>query len=87
VATGFFKAAQVPWVRTLAPVLNTLSRPFTVTPQVCAEYMWHGLFQSSADEPNLVGSKGQKLKWQSYDGEEEERAKLWEHTVEVTKTS
>jgi hypothetical protein len=58
--------------------------PFSVSQEVCAEYMWFGLFGGQRGMYRR-GSKGEDLGKKRYFGSEEARKKLWEHTVETTK--
>ena len=47
--------------------------------------MWHGILENN-NGAVLLGSKGEKLEWKGYEGDEEESVKLWEHTVQVVAT-
>jgi NAD(P)-dependent dehydrogenase (short-subunit alcohol dehydrogenase family) len=65
-------------------LLTTIFRPLTVSAADCAEYLWHGIYTSSA-KPGAyrVGSDGEDLGKKNYHGNEEQRTRLWEHTEEV----
>ncbi|KAF9531507.1 hypothetical protein CPB83DRAFT_849152 [Crepidotus variabilis] len=64
-------------------LLNTLFRPFSVSPEECAEYMWHGIY-ATASKPGAwrTDTHGGDLGKKRYYGDEEQRTKLWEHTSE-----
>jgi hypothetical protein len=64
--------------------MYALLYPFTVSPEVCAEYMWYGLFEGQKGAFRR-GTKGQDINKLNYHGSEEARKRLWEHTVEATK--
>ncbi|KAF9472374.1 NAD(P)-binding protein [Pholiota conissans] len=67
-------------------VLLALTRPLSVSAEECAQYMWHGIY-STANAPGAwrTGANGEDLKKKKYFGDEEQRTKLWEHTVQVMK--
>jgi hypothetical protein len=64
--------------------VNSVFRPFTVSPADCAEYLWHGMYASSSKAGAYrVGSHGEDLGKKNYYGDDEQRTRLWEHTEEV----
>ncbi|KII87967.1 hypothetical protein PLICRDRAFT_111764 [Plicaturopsis crispa FD-325 SS-3] len=67
---------------TLAPVLNVLVYPFSLSLQDSGDYMLHALL-SSKKGPNYKGSKADDVSRNS-SSTPETRQKLWDHTVEVT---
>lgn len=80
--TNILSSARSAWLRAIAPVASLLS-PFGVTRHDCAEYMWHGLLNNT-DAPVRFDNHGQNLQGKGYNGNEEAKTKLWEHTVEAT---
>jgi hypothetical protein len=75
------------WILTpIAAISYALMYIVSIPPEVCAEYMWHGVFESQkgsyrkGDKGNDIGKKG-------YYGSEEAKKLLWDHTVGVTKVS
>ena len=83
VRTGLLKPSN-PALRPFTPVLSGLLYPFSVPQEVCAEHMLWALFDG---ENGMFrrGSKGEDIGKERYFGSEEERKKLWEHTVEAVK--
>ena len=77
-------SARTPWMRAIAPVANTLARPFSVTQEQCADYLWSGLLNNT-DGAFRIGSKGENIEKQGYYGSDELSQKLWEHSAEATK--
>ena len=76
-------------LRTAAKAAMFLLYPLTVSAQDCAEYMWHGVFNSTGDSGSAgvrgawrIDSKGENMGSKSYFGNESQRKKLWEHTWE-----
>ncbi|EAU89862.1 hypothetical protein CC1G_07014 [Coprinopsis cinerea okayama7 len=60
--------------------------PFLSTSEQCAHYMWKAIF-NHAGGAFRTNPKGADIgKWR-YFGNEEQRKKLWEHTIEMTRTS
>jgi len=72
------------FLRAMYPLILLLSLPFTVSAEACAEYMWHGIY-TMATKPGAwrVGWHGDDWKNKRYFGDEDQRGKLWRHTVEV----
>ncbi|KAK2467310.1 hypothetical protein APHAL10511_000545 [Amanita phalloides] len=77
------------FLRFSARAAFVLLYPFCVSPQDCAEYMWHGVFNSTGDEGSAdvkgawrIGSNGENLGRKNYFGDETQRIRLWEHTLE-----
>ncbi|KAJ2922943.1 hypothetical protein H1R20_g14109, partial [Candolleomyces eurysporus] len=83
VLTNLISSARSAWMRAVAPIANTLARPFLVTRHDCAEYMWHGLL-TSTDGAIRFDNHGENLEGKRYYGSEEAKTKLWEHTVDAT---
>ncbi|KAH9485709.1 Oxidoreductase [Psilocybe cubensis] len=81
VLTNIMSSAHMPWLRAVAPVANLIAKPFTVTQNQCAEYLWSGLLNGTS----RIGKKGEDIGKTGYYGNDELRQKLWEHTEEVTK--
>ena len=77
-------SARTPWMRAIAPITNILVRPFAVTPDQCADYLWSGLLNNT-NGAFRIGSKGENIEMQGYYGSDVLSEKLWEHTVEATK--
>lgn len=71
-------------MRATAPIANILARPFSVTQDQCADYMWSGLFNNT-NGAFRIGSRGENIEKKGYYGSDELSQKLWEHTVEATK--
>ncbi|KAF9477269.1 NAD(P)-binding protein [Pholiota conissans] len=71
-------------LRKTSGLVMALTRPLSVSPEECAQYMWYGI-NSTATTPGAwrIGEKGDDLKKKRYFGDEEQRTKLWEHTTEV----
>jgi hypothetical protein len=72
----------------LSPVnglIFALLYPFSVSLKVCGEYMWYGVMQSG-DGYSRRGPKGEDIGNKNNFSTEEVRKRLWEHTVEVTKS-
>jgi len=69
-----------PFFRPLSLLLYYLVYPFAVSPENCAEYMWYAVFTSDKGF-FMKSSKGQIVKGSI---DEEERKKVWEHSMEVT---
>ena len=82
--TNLMSSARTPWMRAVAPIANTVFRPFAVTQDECADYMWSGLLNYT-DGAFRIGSKGENIEKQGYYGSDVLSQKLWEHTVEATK--
>jgi len=60
--------------------LNVVLFPLMVSPTVCAEYMWYGVF---AGEKGVFrrSDTGEDIGKKNYYGDEKQRKALWEHTV------
>ncbi|KAJ7101575.1 hypothetical protein B0H15DRAFT_415188 [Mycena belliarum] len=69
-------------LKPLSPLVSLAARPFTVTPEVCAEYQLSGLF-ASAPGFTRRGAHGDDIGYQP--ASEEAVGRLWEHTVEATR--
>jgi len=64
-------------------LVNIASRPFSVSPTDCADYLWHGVYTKSLKPGAFrVGSNGEDLGKQNYYGDDEQRTRLWKHTEE-----
>jgi hypothetical protein len=75
------------WLLTpIAAIMYSLMYLFSTSPEVCAEYMWHGVFESQKGFLRK-GEKGDDLGQKGYYGSEEAKKLLWDHTVEATKVS
>ncbi|KXN81959.1 hypothetical protein AN958_03367 [Leucoagaricus sp. SymC.cos] len=83
VRTSIFQKSDSKLVNLANPFVNTIFRPFTISPEECAEYMWHAVFGNTKGAFR-TGSEGENLGKQRYFGSEEAKRKLWEHTVEAT---
>jgi len=73
-----------PILRPVRMLMYGIMYPFSLSPDECAEFMLHALFDG---ENGMFrrGSKGEDIGKARYFGSEEAREKLWAHTVEVTK--
>ncbi|KAK0192147.1 hypothetical protein F5146DRAFT_1135900 [Armillaria mellea] len=80
VRTNYVYASPSAAFRYTAPIIMGLMYPFTISPENCAEYMWHGVLQKTAGAFR-VGSRGEDMGKKRYYGDEEQRQKLWDHTV------
>jgi len=71
-------------LRASSSLLLTLSRPWNVAAEECAEYMWHAAYKTAA-QPGAyrTDSLGESLGKKNYFGDDEQRAKVWEHTAAV----
>ena len=63
-----------------------LLAPFGVTQDECAEYQWNAIFKHR-DGAFRTGTSGQNIEKYRYYGNESQRKKVWEHTIELTKVS
>jgi hypothetical protein len=70
----------------LDPIMSTLLRPVSFSPEDSGEYMWHAVLNHTKGVFR-TGSYGENLGKQRYFGSEEARKRLWEHTVEATSSS
>ena len=54
----------------------------------CGQYMWHAVYNTATD-PGVwrTGSNGEDLGKKRYFGDESQRNKVWEHTVDVMKAA
>ncbi|KAJ3527087.1 hypothetical protein NMY22_g9911 [Coprinellus aureogranulatus] len=86
VATNFAAASESRTMRTFAPLVKALYRPFAVSPAASAAYMWRGILEHT-DGAFRIGSRGENLEKMNYFGDEEQRKALWEHTMEATKVA
>ncbi|KAJ7505940.1 hypothetical protein B0H11DRAFT_1795630 [Mycena galericulata] len=68
-------------LKPFSPLISIAAYPFTVDPEVCAEYQLSALFDS---KPGFTrrGAKGDDIGYESANPESVGR--LWEHTVEAT---
>lgn len=64
-------------------IANVIARPFTVSQDECAEYMWSAVFNNTGGAFR-TDNKGQNMGKKRYFGNDEQRRKLWEHTVKMT---
>ena len=71
-------------MRAIAPIANIVVRPFVVTQDQCADYMWSGLLNNT-NGAFRIGSRGENIEKQGYYGSDVLNQKLWEHTLEATK--
>lgn len=86
-ATNIFANAEVSSLTKKAMEVSMNAFGFLLTSKLdCGEYMLHGIL-NAAKTPGAwrLGSRGEDLAKKRYYGSEEERKKLWEHTVEATK--
>jgi hypothetical protein len=72
--------------RTISTTLFTLTRPFSVSMEESGQYMWNAIY-NVATKPRAwrTGYNGEDIRKTRYFGDENQRQKLWEHTVEVMK--
>ncbi|KIK00448.1 hypothetical protein K443DRAFT_7651 [Laccaria amethystina LaAM-08-1] len=66
-------------------MLNSAQSTILWATSDCAEYMWHGLFNSTKGAFR-IRSHGENIGKTRYFGTEAQRKKLWEHTWEITKS-
>lgn len=85
VRTNMLNSAQSTILRATSGIISVLAYPFSVNPEDCAEYMWHGMFNSTKGAFR-IGSQGENIGKNRYFGTEAQRKKLWEHTWEITKS-
>ncbi|KAF8635266.1 hypothetical protein AX15_000489 [Amanita polypyramis BW_CC] len=90
VRTPIMAKSDSTFMRISSKIAIGLLYPFTVSPDQCAEYMWHNVFSSSLSEGSAGikgawrrGSGGEDLGTKYYFGDESQRKKLWEHTWEA----
>lgn len=71
-------------LKPFSPLLLALTYPFSVSQEVCGDYMLSGLLD---DKKGAVrrGSHGEDIGKTRYFGSLEARKALWEHTVETVK--
>ncbi|KIJ96917.1 hypothetical protein K443DRAFT_10285 [Laccaria amethystina LaAM-08-1] len=65
-------------------ILSSAQSTILRTASDCAEYMWHGIFNSTKGAFRIE-SHGENLGKKRYFGTETQRKKLWEHSWESTK--
>ncbi|KAJ3916017.1 hypothetical protein F5877DRAFT_47479 [Lentinula edodes] len=87
VRTNLFSAAEVSTFTKKAMGLSMTMFGFLLTSiEDCGEYMLNGMLNvASAPGAWRIDSHGEDLAKRRYYGSEEERKKLWEHTVEATR--
>ncbi|KAF8885860.1 hypothetical protein CPB84DRAFT_1787979 [Gymnopilus junonius] len=88
VRTSLGSSSPSPTLRVVSALLVSLARPLSVSQTECGEYMWNAV-ASTATKPGAwrIGSKGEDLGMKRYFGGEEQRRRVWEHTVEVMRTA
>ncbi|EGO04070.1 hypothetical protein SERLA73DRAFT_175808 [Serpula lacrymans var. lacrymans S7.3] len=82
VRTSIMQASHWP-LRQLAPILAILIYPLSLSPEDCAEYMLHALFEGNKGAFRR-GSRGELITTENAWANEETRKKVWEHSIEVT---
>ena len=85
VRTNILASSNTPLLKASSGILSLLTYPVSTAPEDCAEYMWHALLNNSKGAFR-TGSKGENLEKKNYFGTEEQRRKLWEHTIQATST-
>jgi len=84
VRTPIFANSPSAFIRFSNYLVNTVVRPFSLSPTDCAAYLWHGIYSNSSKPGAFrVGSNGEDLGQKNYYGDDEQRTRLWEHTEEV----
>ncbi|OSD06741.1 NAD(P)-binding protein [Trametes coccinea BRFM310] len=73
-----------PVLRYFNPLVNILLYPVSYSPEDCAEYMLHALLHSG-EGFNRLDSHGDDMGKTRWYGTEEEKKRVWEHTVEEIK--
>ncbi|KAI0796251.1 NAD(P)-binding protein [Irpex lacteus] len=68
-------------LRLLSPLTHLLAWVVGVSPEACAEYMWHGLYASKAGWSRR-DSHGEEINGKPRPSEV--RSKVWDHSLEVT---
>ncbi|KDR79482.1 hypothetical protein GALMADRAFT_62896 [Galerina marginata CBS 339.88] len=88
VRTSLMASSPSPVMRGLSSVVLPLIRPMTVSGIECGQYMWNAIY-NTATKPGVwrTGSNGEDLGKKRYFGDENQRNKVWEHTVEVMKAA
>ncbi|KIK00464.1 hypothetical protein K443DRAFT_7662 [Laccaria amethystina LaAM-08-1] len=84
VRTNLLSSAQSVILRATSGIINGLTYAVSTAPEDCAEYMWHGIFNTTKGAFRM-GSHGENLGKKRYFGTEAQRKKLWEHSWESTK--
>lgn len=84
VRTALLEKSDSKLLNLMNPVASILLRPLMTSPEECGEYMWHAVFNHTKGVFR-TGSKGEDLGKRRYFGGEEEKKRLWEHTVEATR--
>jgi len=87
VRTSLISSSPSFLLRALSPLV-ILTKPWTVSSEECAQYMWHAAYKTAAQPgayrtDNLGESWGKK----NYFGDDEQREKLWEHTAAVMRAA
>ncbi|KAF8895815.1 hypothetical protein CPB85DRAFT_1479856 [Mucidula mucida] len=82
VRTNAFKTSPTAILRWTGPLVLGLAYPWTVSGADSGEYMWHGLLSTKPGSAR-IGAKGQDIGMSRYFGNAEQRAALWEHTVQT----
>ncbi|KAF9477268.1 NAD(P)-binding protein [Pholiota conissans] len=84
VRTGLVSSSNSWLFSKMSGILLALTRPLSLSPEQCAQYMWHSIY-STATTPGAwrTGANGEDLKKTRYFGDDMQRAKLWEHTARV----
>jgi NAD(P)-dependent dehydrogenase (short-subunit alcohol dehydrogenase family) len=76
----FGRSPSLVW-RIVGFLVNTIGRPFTITPEQCAESMWNTILTVKQGGSYRMDPKGKNLEKEvNYFGTEERRKGLWEHT-------
>ena len=85
VRTGLVKNSGSYLIKAVTYALYPLAYLATVPEEVCADYMTYALLNA---EPGFsrFDNHGDDIGRKNYDGTEEQRKKLWEHTVEETRS-
>ncbi|EAU89838.1 hypothetical protein CC1G_06990 [Coprinopsis cinerea okayama7 len=83
VKTSIISNSPSKFIRLTGKIMPLFSL-FMTSKEACAQYMWSAIFNHTGGAFR-TGSSGENIGKKRYFGNEEQRKKLWEHTVEKTR--
>ncbi|KAJ7587335.1 hypothetical protein C8J56DRAFT_77975 [Mycena floridula] len=78
--TNSFQKAETWWLRWSGPLFWAMLSLKAVSATDCAEYMWYGLFNHKKGSFR-IGARGEEILPLGHIASEEDRKRLWDHTV------
>ncbi|KAL1702709.1 hypothetical protein EV121DRAFT_293037 [Schizophyllum commune] len=85
VRTGIIKNSNSYLIKAVSYALYPLAYLASVPEEVCADYMTYALLHAKTGFSRF-DNHGDDIGRKNYDGTEEQRKKLWEHTIEETRS-